>query len=451
MRAKYAVAIASLLFGAAFLNAQEANSPKALAERIERLIKQLDDEKFEVREKAEKDLAAIGEPAREKLTAATKDASFERSQRAAKLLKELRRNSAGLSHVQTVTDDGLKGMVTVAISPDGKFVYVPGFQAGAVGTFRRDDATGMLEFVTALHSPNLLGGAVSFRLSPDGKRGVSACFSAQTITLLARDEKSGGLEIEASAGKGEPALEFPIDATFSADGKFVYAVDDSAGAVIVFDVSRPKQMKHVQTLVAPDGCFQGARGVTAHPDGKTLYISAARAGTLSVLDRDPASGKVAVRQVLYDGQDGVRGLAGTMGTVVSQDGKFVYAASGRFDGDNAVGVFQVGSDGKLSVVQEIVNDEGELENFTGGNELTLSPDGKWFYASGTTSCGLACFRRDAVTGKLEFVTTIRNETTGVGADLGANGIAVSPDGRFLYLALEDSAAIAVFERALEHP
>ena len=61
--------------------------------------------------------AAIGEPAREKLTAAAKDASFERSQRATKLLKDLRRSGAGLRHIATVKHEGLAGAVTVWALP----------------------------------------------------------------------------------------------------------------------------------------------------------------------------------------------------------------------------------------------------------------------------------------------------------------------------------------------
>src|SRR5438094_10564496 len=69
------------------LQSQEAQSPANLQARIDLLIQQLDDDKFEAREKAEADLVAIGEPAIGKLAAATKDAAAERSQRAAKVLK----------------------------------------------------------------------------------------------------------------------------------------------------------------------------------------------------------------------------------------------------------------------------------------------------------------------------------------------------------------------------
>jgi 6-phosphogluconolactonase (cycloisomerase 2 family) len=134
---------------------------------------------------------------------------------------------------------------------------------------------------------------------------------------------------------------------------------------------------------------------------------------------------------------------------VSHDGKFVYTVSGRFGGDDAVSVFRVGADGKLKVIQEFFNDQGDLTDFTGGNQLALSHDETMLYAAGTTSAGLACFRRDPKTGKLEVITTIRNEATGMGDNLGANGIAVSPDGRHLYLALEDAGAISVFERVME--
>jgi hypothetical protein len=52
---------------------QQSDVPAELAARIDCLSQQLDDDKFDVREKAEAELAAIGEPARAKLTVAAKD------------------------------------------------------------------------------------------------------------------------------------------------------------------------------------------------------------------------------------------------------------------------------------------------------------------------------------------------------------------------------------------
>src|SRR5262245_6613077 len=83
----YCCVVVSLVWAlGSFGWAQLAESRAILTARIERLIQQLDDDNFAVREKAEAELTTIGEPAREKLTAAAKDSAAERSRRAAKIL-----------------------------------------------------------------------------------------------------------------------------------------------------------------------------------------------------------------------------------------------------------------------------------------------------------------------------------------------------------------------------
>jgi sugar lactone lactonase YvrE len=108
------------------------------------------------------------------------------------------------------------------------------------------------------------------------------------------------------------------------------------------------------------------------------------------------------------------------------------------------------------VLQEFINEESELKDFKGGAVgLTISPDGTRFYASGAKSRSLACFDRDPVNGKLSYVATLKSPVTGNNEkraeNLGANGIAFSSDGRFLYLALEDGGTISVLERTALQP
>jgi 6-phosphogluconolactonase (cycloisomerase 2 family) len=430
-------------------SAQPSGADKELATNIERLIRELGDDSFTVREKAEKELVEIGEPAIARLTTAAKDASFERSQRAAALLTVIRRSGVGLRHVATVHNPALMGAVTVMLSPDGKFVYVPAFQTSSVNVFRRDGLTGSLAHQQTLADAAQLGGVVTLRLSKDGKSAVTAAFGSKSVALLSRNERTGELAIESVVHNDPangPTMVWPIDACFSNDGNFVYAVDDQGASVIVLAVEGGKRLRHVETFAGQDRCFDGARGLVCHPDGKTIYVSSRRPGTLSVLERDPASGKLGVRQVLRDEADGVRGLAGGTEPRVSRDGKFVYALSGRFEGDNAISVFAVGGDGKLTVAQELRGEQGDFEELTGANDLAFSPDETYLYVAGTTSCSLAAFRRDASSGKLTYLATLRTEATGLGADLGANGMECSADGRFLYLALENNSAISIFER-----
>ena len=436
--------------------AQRAELPAELAARIDRLIVELDDDSFEVREKAMASLVEIGPAALAKVTAAAKDSSTERSQRAASALKSIRQAMTGLKFVSDARHDTLMGAVTLTLSPDGKFAYVPGFQANTINVFRRDTASGALALQQALTDREQLGAVVTVRLTSDGKQAIAAAIRSKSVALLSRNATTGELTVEAvrkHEPEGELDMELPYEAIFSPDDKFAYAFNDHKATVIVFQVEGGKKLNYVQTFEGVDGCFNGARGIVPHPDNKTLYVCSYRANTLSVLDRDPMTGKLGIRQILRDEEGDIHGLAGVIDACISRDGKHLYTAAGRWEGgDNAIGVYLVGMDGKLILLQEFINDKGDLVDFVGGGKgLAISPDGKFLYVSAVRSGSLACFQRDPATGKLTFLATLHNETTGTGLALGAHGVDVSPDGKFLYLALEYGRAVSVFERTVLTP
>jgi 6-phosphogluconolactonase (cycloisomerase 2 family) len=419
-----------------------------VARKIEVLIMQLDSDSYDVREKAEKELTNLGEKARAAIERETKSTSAEVRQRAARILRELKKSAIGLRHLASTSRDDMQGACGLELSPDGNFLYATAWNSGSINGFRRDPATGRLEHVQSLVDP-AIGGVVCLRMSPDGKRAVAVGFRARQVTLLTRDPVTGTLTIANSAGPDlAPGASFawPIHVAMSPDGKFVYAVDDRAGALAVFEATDDNRLSFVQFSQGRDGCFAGTRTLAITPDGKTVLVGGTRAGTLVALDRDAATGKVAVRQILTDEQDGVSALAGIHGINASPDGKHIYVTSGRFSGDQGVSVFALGDDGKLTLIQEIVSDRGELTGFQGGNKGALSPDGKSFYACGTTSRSLASFTRDPVTGKLTVIASLHDASTGAADELGPANVQVSPDGGFLYATLESSGAVAIFER-----
>jgi 6-phosphogluconolactonase (cycloisomerase 2 family) len=210
------------------------------------------------------------------------------------------------------------------------------------------------------------------------------------------------------------------------------------------------RLKWLQFSQGRDGCFDGARAIAMRPDGKTLLVGGTRAGTLCVLDRNAETGHVEARQVIRDGEEKVNCLAGIHGICTSDDGKFVYTVSGRFQGDQAVAAFRFGDDGKLSLVREFICDQSDLVNFKGGNNVFVSGDGTSVFACGTVSRSLACFRRDQASGDLSFVATIRDDAqTGIGPQTGPADVEVSADGRFVYVTLEQDGAISIFERTVK--
>ncbi|MBZ0114528.1 MAG: beta-propeller fold lactonase family protein [Thermoanaerobaculia bacterium] len=84
-----------------------------------------------------------------------------------------------------------------------------------------------------------------------------------------------------------------------------------------------------------------------------------------------------------------------------------------------------------------------LQNPLGG---ALTHDGRHLYVSSNLNSGLWIYERDHATGALTPLALLRDGVSGVDGLSGANGVAISPDDQFVYVAgfLEDE--IAVFER-----
>jgi len=365
---------------------------------------------------------------------------------------EKEKGEGRLKLVEAAQRDDLDGVVSVTLSADGKFLYAASWKSAAVTAFARDAKTGKLAHKQTVADGETLAGTTTVALSPDGKFAAASAFQSKTVVLFQRDPETGELTKLDAARDGEKdvTLDWAIDVTFSPDGTFLYALDDhrndaqnGTGAVLAFRIHDGK-LEHSGTDRGKEDCYSGARGITLHPDGKTVFVACSDAGTLVVADRDPKTGVTKVRQIVKDEDGDVHGLAGVMGVVVSPDGRYVYTSAGRFHGDNAVSVFKFGTDGRLTFVQEFLNGQGDLQEFEGGNHLAMSPDGRNVYATATRSGTLAGFRRDPATGKLSYLETLGDG--GDGGEARAAGVAVSPDGRFVYVATEDGKAVSVFER-----
>jgi 6-phosphogluconolactonase (cycloisomerase 2 family) len=344
-----------------------------------------------------------------------------------------------LQEAQVVQREDLASVTSVTISPDGLFLYAAAFNPGNVLTFRRDIATGQLTFSDIL-TGDALNAAVSVNLSHDARYLVASSFRANCVSLMQRDTKSGELSVLDGPFEGKPGvggLNFVIDANFSPDDRFIYTA--SAGGVGVFKMEKSR-MEFVQYAEA-DGRLQGVRDSTLSPDGKWLYAPAYISGTLGVFRRDADTGKLDLVQVIENEGDAVRGIAGAFRVETSRDGKHVYLSSGRFNGDQAVSVFDVLEDGKLKQIQVFENGVNDFEKFKGGNSLVLSADGKMLYVLASVSDRLFRFECDGATGKLKF---LGSQQVGELAEPGSAGLCFSPDGKFLYVADEASQSIVVF-------
>src|SRR5437667_393486 len=190
--------------------------------------------------------------------------------------------------------------------------------------------------------------------------------------------------------------------------------------------------------------LNGAYGVTVSPDGKQVYVAGELDNALAVFSRDPATGALTFVEVEHDTVGGVAGLLGAKSVAVSPDGAHVYAAGSL---DDAVAVFgRDATTGKLTFVEAQREGANGITGLAGARAVTLSPDGANLYVAGATDDALAVFSREAATGRLTFVEAQHDGAGGVNGLNGANAVAISPDGTYVYVTGSVDGALAVFQR-----
>jgi DNA-binding beta-propeller fold protein YncE len=202
-----------------------------------------------------------------------------------------------------------------------------------------------------------------------------------------------------------------------------------------------------------------AGDVAASPDGKSVYVTSYSADAVSRFDRLPGGG------IAYQGcwgNDSTHGCAdlpsapldGAWGVAVSPDGNSVYVASRQSD---SVAHFFRGADGALSYdgcVADSATGCADLPQapIEGAAGVAVSPDGKSVYVAAPTGASVGHFFR-APQGQITWDGCLNDTGSQNCGDLpgtplsGAWGLAVSPNGGSVYVGAD--ATVAHFFRSVD--
>ncbi len=344
---------------------------------------------------------------------------------------------------------GLRGDGEVAVSPDGKNVYVTSFASGSVAIFDRDLEDGTLK----------------------QKAGLAGCIA-----------EGGKDAIGDSCQKGR-ALRDATGVVVSADGKSVYVASGS-GAVAIFQRASntgalsqdPGTAGCISDDDLKDACQRGkalkeAAGVAVSPDGKSVYVASEGFNAVAIFNRNTATGALTQKPgragcIAEGGAGGVcqqgKALGGAAGVAVSPDGKSVYVSSLTSNGvaifhrDLATGALKQAA-GAAGCISEPGRKEGCQDGsaLKGPLDIAISPDGKNVYSTAANSDALVTFDRNPATGAL----TQNSGTTGCISSGGSGGacqkgralstsfeLAVAPDGKSVYATASDFGAGVVLLR-----
>jgi DNA-binding beta-propeller fold protein YncE len=275
------------------------------------------------------------------------------------------------------------------------------------------------------------------------------------------------------------SLSGSIAVAVSPNGLSVYVAAPGADAVAVF--ARSLSTGQLTQLSGTEGCVSdsGSGGdcvngralsdvfdVVVSPDGANVY-TAATIGGIAIFDRDRVTGELTQKAGTAGCINGSGSDSCTAGTqignawslAVSPDGRNLYSVSSLgiavFDRDLASGALTQKA-GAAACISETQIGCTVAVALLGAGGVALSPDGRDVYVAAGTSDAVAAFDRDLATGVLTQKAGIAacvSETgtggacrDGVALD-GASDVAVSGDGLTLYVAAQTSDAVVVLGRS----
>jgi DNA-binding beta-propeller fold protein YncE len=398
----------------------------------------------------------------------------------------------------------------VVVSPDGRHVYVASYGSHAVAIFARARRTGYLRQLGGVRgcvrhqreagrvrncvAARALGGPVAIAISPDGRSVYVAAAGSDALSVFARDRRTGALRQlggaagclsqRPGAGCGPArALNEPTSVAVSPDGARVYVTGRRfPSAVAIFTrardgtLSQPAGTAGCVSHRGGSGCALGRaisspEEVAVTPDSRHVLVAGMRSRAVAVLTAGPnglAQAADADGCISLGGRDGCasgRALLGPVDLAVSPDGRYVYAASSVAD---AVAVLHI--DRTTGALTQPRGRRGCLGQGTGARRcapgraldepwgIAMSPDGRNVYVVSAKINTLAVAARNRETGGLSQLSGrlgcfIRAGGFGCPEGRGltvAVAVAVSPDGRNVYVASEDAylGSVAVFRRSV---
>jgi len=395
--------------------------------------------------------------------------------------------------------DSLKEARGVVASPDGLNVYVAGFGGDSITTFDRASATGQLTQTGCIADAGLNGctdpaldsldGATGVAVSPDGKHIYVTGSLADSITIFDRNAGTGALTQTACLANttvggctalANASLDGAWGVIVSPDGENVYVASQSGYSVTIFDRNSSTGALTEAGCIAnttANGCtaatyasLTSARGLAIAADGASVYVASTNSGngTITHLDRNSATGTLTWASCVSN-NGSIAGctdptfdsLGEASDVAISPDGTSVYSTS--YSGSAVTTFGRDTSTGALTQLGCVANGGANgcatptFATLTNPKGVQVSPDGSNVYVGSQQS--ITTFARNSATGVLTQIGCVSAASIS-GCTASANslmifltGLTVAADGSSVYAtdSFSYGNSINVFSREAAGP
>lgn len=245
-------------------------------------------------------------------------------------------------------------------------------------------------------------------ITPDGAFAYVTNVGDNTVSVIETADHTVVTTIGVGGG--------PRNVAISPDGAFGYVVNHDSDDVSVIDIAS-------NTVVATVGVGDRPFDIAITPDGALAYVTIGGRHNVEVIE-------TATNTVVATVESGTvpRGVA------IMPNGEFAYVMN---NGDNTISVIEVASNTVVVTLNVRHNPAG----------VAISPDGQFVYVSHSFS--------DQTPPRLSVISTASNlvvaevPVTTNPVEGGAHGVAITPDGKFIYVTLSVNNTMAVIETSTD--
>ncbi|MEM9556157.1 MAG: beta-propeller fold lactonase family protein [Acidobacteriota bacterium] len=335
--------------------------------------------------------------------------------------------------------DGLDGVSSVAVSPDGINVYAVANVDQSIAAFRRDVTADALVFLEALKDDQggvfgLLG-ASDVAVSPDGAYVFVTAAVDDTLLAFRRDVTQESLSLEtvlADNVGGVFGLDGATSVAVAPDGGHVFVASAIDDALTVFARDASTDDLTLVDFEQAGGLVEGPSSVAVRGDGERLFVASRDAGWISIFSRDPT-----IDDIVYDLSFRRPSTQGASDLALSGDAQRLYVTSAETD---TLTVFRAITQPPFWAFDQLFTDgQDGVDGLDGASAVALSPSGGLLFVAGSIDDGVAIFR--VLPDGLEYVQTVLDGVDGVDGLDGALALAVSPDALHVYVAGSEDDAI----------